>query len=50
MSLVLFLGFVVVMVRRSHSEVEELLEEMGEGDVDGVELMIRLTETKVRCF
>ena len=38
--LVLFLGFVVVMVRRSHSEVEELLEEMGEGDVDGVELMI----------
>ena len=28
--LVLFLGFVVVMVRRSHSEVEELLEEMGE--------------------
>ena len=38
--LVLFLGFVVVMVRRSHSEVEELLEEMGEADVDGVELMI----------
>tara|TARA_B100000683_G_scaffold267038_1_gene300154 strand:+ start:354 stop:5243 length:4890 start_codon:yes stop_codon:yes gene_type:complete len=38
--LLLFLGFVVVMVRRSHSEVEELLEEMGEGDVDGVELMI----------
>ena len=38
--LVLFLGFVVVMVRRSHSEVEELLEEMGEDDVEGVELMI----------
>lgn len=38
--LVLFLGFVVVMVRRSHSEVEELLEEMGDDDVDGVELMI----------
>ena len=37
--LVLFLGAVVVMVRRSHSEVEELLEEMAEeGEV--VEIMI----------
>ena len=37
--LVVFLGVVVVMVRRSHSEVEELLEEMAE-EADGVELMI----------
>ena len=37
--LVLFLGVVVVMVRRSHAEVEELLEELGAED-DGVELMI----------
>jgi len=37
--LVLFLGVVVVMVRRSHSEVEELLEEMGV-EADAVEVMI----------
>ena len=37
--LVLFLGVVVVMVRRSRNEVEELLEELGE-DADTVELMI----------
>ena len=37
--LVAFLGFVIVMVRRSHSEVEELLEELQEEN-EGVELMI----------
>ena len=37
--LVLFLGGVVVMVRRSHNEVEVMVEEMAE-EGDGVELMI----------
>ena len=38
--LVLFLVSIAVVVRRSRSEVEELLEEMEEGEGDTVELMV----------